>query len=185
MIIGLTGAAFAGKDTAGLYLAKAHHFAVLAFADPIRDGLKAMMDLTDCEFSPENKEKIIPWLGKSPRTLMQTLGTEWGRNIVDQAIWTKHMGQRIHLANQAGADVVITDVRFKTEADLIKRLGGEIWRIQRPNAETTSHSQHISETEMAKIVADEVLINNGTLEQLYEQIDAALEFAIGLHGESA
>jgi len=174
MIIGLTGAAFAGKDTAGLYLAKAHHFAVFAFADPIRDGLRAMLDLTDNDFRPENKEKVIAWVGKSPRQLMQSLGTEWGRDGIDQAIWTKHMAQRIAMANKSGDDVVITDVRFKTEAALINRMGGEVWRVLRPNSETTEHRGHRSEIEGKEISHDRILMNNGTVEELYEQIDAAI-----------
>lgn len=174
MIIGLTGAAFAGKDTAGFYLAKAHNFAVFAFADPIRDGLRAMLDLTDSDFKPENKEKVIAWVGKSPRQLMQLLGSEWGRDLIDPAIWTKHMAQRIAMATKAGDDVVITDVRFKTEASLINRMGGEVWRVLRPDAETTAHRGHRSEIEGKEISHDRILINSGTVEELYEQIDAAI-----------
>jgi dephospho-CoA kinase len=180
MIIGLTGAAFAGKDTAGFYLSKAHNFAVFAFADPIRDGLKAMLDLADRDFRPEHKEKIIAWVGKSPRQLMQLLGSEWGRDLIDPSIWTKHMAQRIALATQAGDDVVITDVRFKTESDLINRMGGEVWRILRPGAETTEHSGHRSEREGAEIAADRLLMNSGTVEQMYEQIDEAIGFVFGI-----
>lgn len=178
MIIGLTGAAFSGKDTVGIYLARSHNFSMFAFADPIREGLKAMLDLTASDFKPENKERTIDWIGRSPRQLMQSLGTEWGRELVGATIWTDHMARRIDSATRAGEDVVITDVRFNTEVDLIKRLGGEIWRVSRPNAETTSHWTHRSETEAAAIAHDRQLINDGTVEQLYEQIVEALGYSI-------
>lgn len=174
MIIGLTGPAFAGKDTAGSYLAITHFFDCLAFADPIRDGLKALLDLSNRDFRPENKETVIDWIGKSPRQLMQLLGTEYGRNLIDENIWVKHMTRRIDDATRAGSDIVITDVRFKGEADLIRSLGGEVWRIVRPNAATTEHSCHISEREAAEIQADRAITNSGTLEQLYELIDEAI-----------
>lgn len=185
MIIGLTGNTFSGKDTAGLYMAKAHNFALFAFADPIRDGLAAMLDIGVNDFSPERKEAVIPWIGKSPRQLMQTLGTEWGRNLVSQTLWTTHMRRRIDQAIRAGDDVVITDVRFNTEAVMIKSLGGEIWRIYRPDAETTRHNQHASETEACELPADRALMNDGTMEQLYEQIDGALGFVFEIAGETA
>lgn len=177
MIIGLTGAAFSGKDTVGIYLARSHNFAIFAFADPIREGLKAMLDLTAADFRPENKEKTIDWIVRSPRQLMQSLGTEWGRELVGATIWTDHMARRIDAATHAGEDVVITDVRFNTEVDLIKRLGGEIWRVQRPNAETTSHRTHRSETEAAAIAHDRLLVNDGTIEQLYARIVLALGYS--------
>lgn len=183
MIIGLTGPAFAGKDTAGRYLARAHHYALFAFADPIRDGLRAMLGLTDRDFFPENKEKPIPWAGKSPRQFMQLLGTEWGRELIDQDIWIKHMAQRLARAEQAGDSIVITDVRFYGEADMIRAKGGEIWRIERPGAATTASNTHISEIEAAAIATDRTLLNDGTREQLYTQLDAALEAA--LHGAPA
>lgn len=175
MIIGLTGRAFSGKDTVGAYLSRAHNFSLVAFADPIRDALMAAFALNPRVFRPEYKELEIDWIGKSPRQLMQLFGTEFGRQMIKPTIWTEMMERRIRHSIQAGdCDIVITDVRFWTEAALIARLGGQIWRIERPAADTTAHTTHLSETEMASIPAHATLINDGTLEQLYEQIDAAM-----------
>lgn len=175
MIIGLTGPAFSGKDTVGVYLARAHNFSMLAFAEPIREALMAAFAIDPRQFKPDNKETVIDWIGKSPRQLMQTLGTEWGRNLVKQTIWTDLMERRIGESIRAGdSDIVITDVRFWTEATLIARLGGEVWRVERPQGESTDHARHISDTEMVSIPAHRTLTNDGTLEQLYEQIDTAL-----------
>lgn len=176
MIIGLTGAAFCGKDTVGAYLARSYHFSTLAFADPIRDMLMTGLNLNHRVFRTENKETAIDWLGKSPRQLMQTLGTDWGRGMVSQSLWIDRMQQRIaaHAAVYS-ADIVITDVRFTDEAELITRLGGEVWRIVRPETDTTHHCGHISESGQSAITPRLTLINDGTLEMLYESIDAALE----------
>lgn len=175
MIIGLVGQAFAGKDTVGAYLARAHNFSMLAFADPIRDALMSAFAIEPRQFRPENKEIVIDWLGKSPRQLMQTLGTEWGRNMIKPTLWTDLMERRIRQSIQVGdTDIAITDVRFQTEAEMILRLGGKVWRVHRPDADTTQHAGHISETEAAEIHAQHYLMNDGTLEQLYEQVDAVL-----------
>ncbi len=183
LIIGLTGPAFSGKDTVGNYLADMHDFERAAFADPIRCALIEMFGLRPQDFAPENKERTIDWLGTSPRRLMQTLGTEWGRISVAPDLWCRTMEQRLRVARRLHAEaIVITDVRFPDEAALVRRLGGEIWRIERPGAATTAHSGHASETAGAEIEADRWLINNGTLEQLYEQVDAAMD---GLMGRAA
>lgn len=176
MIIALTGRAFSGKDTVGAYLSRAHNFAQFAFADPIREGLKSMMYLDDSHFKPENKEVVVPWIGQSPRQLMQTIGTEWGRNLVASDIWVRIMAQRLYHAMRASDDVVITDLRFFTEVEMVKQMSGQIWQINRPDADTTEHSQHQSETEASQIVPDRVITNDGTLEQLYEKIDFALGY---------
>lgn len=184
MIIGLTGAAFAGKDTAGLHLARAHGFAMFAFADPLRDMLEHGFGIHPKAFRPEHKEEVIDWIGKSPRQLMQTLGTEWGRNLVSPDIWCRAMMRRISAAQIFGDDIVITDVRFVDESVMIRRLGGEIWRIARPESATTDHHQHISELGAQYIAVQRTLTNGGTLEQLYEQIDEALDAAFDIAGQN-
>lgn len=176
IIIGLTGAAFAGKDTVGHYLADMHEFERKAFADPIREALKGAFGLNSSHFALERKELVVEWIGQSPRQLMQTLGTEWGRAKVAGDIWCRAMEQRIAIARRLHVEAIaITDVRFPEEAALIRRLGGQVWRIVRPGAETTTHCGHASETAARGIEAEVTLINDGTLEQLYEKVDAAIE----------
>ena len=124
MIIGLTGRAFSGKDTVGAYLSRAHNFSLVAFADPIRDALMAAFALNPNVFRPEYKELEIDGIGKSPRQLMQLFGTEFGRQMIKPTIWTDMMERRIRHSVKAGdCDIVITDVRFWTEAALFSRAG--------------------------------------------------------------
>jgi hypothetical protein len=174
MLIGLVGKAMAGKSVTASYLEKCHEFREVAFADPMRAGLKAMLMLEDRDFAPDSKETPIEWIGQSPRQLLQSLGTEWGRNLVNRRLWVLAMAHKLLPLLRSGHDVVISDVRFMDEAELVHRLGGQLWRIVRPGAETTSHVDHTSEQEQARLVADVTLINNGTEEQLYEAIDEAL-----------
>lgn len=171
MLIGLTGAAFAGKDSVGEHLRTSHGFLPKAFADPLRDGLKVMLGLRDEHFAPAAKEVAIDWIGKSPRELMQTLGTEWGREHVCRQLWVTHMARRIKKPLRSGLNVVITDVRYVREAELIHRHGGEIWRIVRPAGPKTGHGEHTSEKESRRIIADYDLVNDGTLLDLWEQVD--------------
>jgi len=59
---------------------------------------------------------------------------------------------------------VITDVRFQNEAEVIVNHGGSIWRVQRPGVEAVN--AHVSEWEMDNYNFDNILVNDGNLEQL-------------------
>ena len=66
----------------------------------------------------------------TPRMILQKVGTEAMRNVIDGNIWVHSLESKI-----TGKDnVVITDVRFLNEIDCIRRLGGKLILIQRgPN----------------------------------------------------
>jgi hypothetical protein len=60
--------------------------------------------------------------------------------------------------------VVVTDVRFTNEAQRVRDVGGHVWRIERPGAGLAGAAgAHPSE---AMLLADRVVINDGTLDQL-------------------
>ncbi len=177
-IIGLAGTAGSGKDTLGDYLVCQHGFTKLAFADPLRDMVVALLvhlgiDERDALWSLANdrlfKEHPLPQIDRSPRQLMQTLGTEWGRNQVHPDLWLKIAQERIELT---AGPVVITDVRFSNEAQLVRDLGGKVWQLRRLNAGLPS--MHASEIPIRSAQIDRVLHNNGTPEQLFELADELL-----------
>ena len=101
-IIGITGVARSGKDTLADYLVKLHGFIKLSFAAPIRAFVADVTDfpLATMEDGPE-KEQPLDWLdGQTPRHLMQTVGTEWGRNMIDRDLWIKVVEQKIREARR-------------------------------------------------------------------------------------
>jgi len=71
--------------------------------------------------------------------------------------------------------VILEDVRFKDESEFIQRKGGYIIKVIRPtNEEKTEINNHSSEKEMNSIKPDVVIVNDGTLEELYKKIDDEL-----------
>lgn len=112
-----------------------------------------------------NKETVIPAIGKSPRELMQTLGTEWGRNLVNEDLWLILARQRL-LA--AGPGMTIADVRFDNEAEWVRKLGGRIIHVKRDSAERVK--QHASEVGVTEEPGDGIIMNNGTLEDLQQSV---------------
>lgn len=165
-IIGLAGKAGCGKDTVAKYLEDTRGYEHLSFAYPIKAALSAMLNINFVYMDRETKEKPIQELGVTPRRLMQTLGTEWGRDLIHPDIWIKALEMNIK------GDTVISDVRFPNEAKWIKRHGGMLIYIRRPHTDPVE--QHSSETGLSSDHADVSIINNGSISDLYDKVDKAL-----------
>jgi len=164
-LIGFAGKAGSGKDTAGKYLVDNYLFAHYYFAKPLKEGAKAMFNLTDEQV--KNKEKVIePW-GRSPRELYQLLGTDVARSI-DPNIWIKNAEMFYRQAH--GSSVVITDVRFSNEAFWIRQKGGIVIQIKRDN-EPITKSSHSSENGMKESDYDLTILNTGTKQELFDKLD--------------
>ena len=172
ILIGLTGRARSGKTTAAEHLAQTYLLEQYAFADPLRDGLMAIFNLDPTDFEGDRKEQPLGWLDCSPRQLMQSMGTEWARNTVHPDVWVKLAEQNLdYMSNALGAVLgfVVSDVRFENEADLIRRRGGTVIHILRPNA--LAVNPHISEAGIAANPADLTLPNYGTVEGFLRSLD--------------
>ncbi len=175
LLIGLAGHARVGKDTVARYLAAHLTLISYAFADPLKQALASMFNLTANQLEGTEKEQPLPWLGKSPRELMQLLGTEWGRDLVHPQLWLLLAEQNLQLLaehDQAMQGVVIRDVRFDNEADWLRSKGGVIFHISRSGIHPAN--DHVSEYGVRHYRGDYVIENDGTLEELYDQLDRAI-----------
>jgi hypothetical protein len=141
----------------------------ISFADPLRAMIRVMM--IEAGIHPDTadrlltiyKEMPIPQLGnRSARYLLRTLGTEWGRDLINVHIWTDiAMGK---VARAKGL-VVIDDLRFPEEREAIADAGGEIWRVDRPGHD--ADPEHSSDGALDTCYSwDRCIINNGTLADL-------------------
>lgn len=172
ILIGLTGRARSGKSTAAKHLVGTYLLEHYAFADPLRDGLMAIFNLDPTDFEGDRKEQPLAWLDRSPRQLMQSMGTEWARNTVHPDVWVKLAEQNLDYMTKALGAVlgfVVSDVRFENEADLIRRRGGTVIHIVRPDAQAVN--PHISEAGVVANEADLTLTNYGTVEEFLRSLD--------------
>lgn len=157
----------------------------LSFAQPIYAMIRTLFvqaglnRLSDFEYYQTNKEKPIQLFGgKSLRYLLQTLGTEWGRTLINPTIWIDVLHSHINELPD-NATVVITDCRFKDEHQLTLDYfnDGEVALIyvERPNS--LPQIQHASEQDIQilKSRADVIINNTGTIEELQEKIDRVLD----------
>lgn len=169
-------AAQSGKSFAANVLAQ-HGFASMSFAEPIkRMGIEFLMSFgyekdQAVRFVFVDKEKFIPEINCTPRHMLQTLGTDWGRRCIDERIWLTSMQTRIAKNLRSGAiGVVIDDVRFENEAKMIKDMGGEMWKIVRPSV--VNKSTHVSEGQLDSWDCfDRVIENSGTIQQFRDQLN--------------
>lgn len=173
MIIGITGYAQSGKDTVAKVLVEHHGFTRLAFADKIRDMLYDLDPIVKDGFRLRNVVDAYGWeqakfLFPEVRASLQKLGVS-AREHLDERTWVNAvMSQMIDEENY-----VITDVRFKNEASVIKAVHGKIWRVTRPGVSAVN--AHISESELDGYKVDEVLRNGGTLEELESLVHTRMD----------
>ena len=172
LLICLTGRARSGKSTAAEHLVGTYLLEHYAFADPLRDGLMAIFNLDPTDFEGDRKEQPLACLDRSPRQLMQSMGTEWARNTVHPDVWVKLAEQNLDYMTKALGAVlgfVVSDVRFENEADLIRRRGGTVIHIFRPDAQAVN--PHVSEAGVAAHKDDLTLTNYDTVEEFLRSLD--------------
>lgn len=181
-VVGITGKAGSGKDTLADIFQKVYHFERYSLAAPLKRGLCAMLDLDPGVFERRDlKEKPIPWIGKSPRYLAQTIGTEWGRQLINDRLWLACADQFIQKARAAGVPgVVIPDVRFSNEAYWIRDANpfffGRLLHVRRGLGYTLDNATHASEKGVAYLPAggDFLIHNDGGIDDLHSRVASAM-----------
>lgn len=176
-LIGLTGVAGAGKDTAAQTLID-QGWVRVSFADPLREMLLALDPLITYRGCAVLLSSLIKQYGwdevkrgnTEVRRLLQRLGTEVGRNLISPNFWTDQAEKKINDLLMAEKNVVITDVRFANEAELIHRYGGKVIKIERSGVDQVR--AHSSET--LDFSFDRIVHNDGDIQYLYDQIREAI-----------
>jgi len=188
MVIGLSGHAQAGKDTVGQYLVRYHGFTRLAFADLLKEALYRMNPVvlisTTSDAFDEGVEDVVGRLGweeakkqiPEVRRLLQQLGV--AMRDVEPDIWVDPVREAI-LASPGR--YVITDVRFPNELKMIWAL--ENYRRPAVNVlveRDVPEMFHISEHAIEGFTFDDILHNNGSIAELYAQVERMVEWLTGL-----
>ena len=145
------------------------------------------------------REHVDPWWAErlgiphlTPRYILQQWGTEVCRKNFHDDIWIASLENKLRNSKD---DVVISDCRFPNEIKAIKAAGGIVVRVVRgvepewydaavsvnrgPNGNSTwalsgrrleQLGVHASETSWVGTKFNSVLDNNGTLDDLYQQV---------------
>lgn len=165
-----------GKSEVAKYLCASRGYTRVSFAAPIKLMLLSL--LSGIYGSPlahdmvwgHLKSEPMPGFGAvTPRHMMQTMGTEWGRNAVDQNLWVK---AALSSMRNPGGHYVIDDLRFHNEYNALREEGAQVWCIHRLGA--VVENGHKSEGLLDYALFDAKITNNGTIEQLFKKVSAIM-----------
>lgn len=147
-LIGTCGFLGAGKSTVADYLVRTHGFTRLSFAAAVKD-ITAVLFGWDRQLlegaTPTSREwRDQPdafWTSRmgrawTPRLALQFVGTDLCRTHVHPNIWVDTVLKQIQALGPT-ARVVIDDVRFVNEIDLLRAVGGQIVVVLRRQTDGT------------------------------------------------
>lgn len=168
MLIGFCGKKGAGKNAAADALPD---FRQMAFADPLKNGIKAMFGFTHPQLYGGDKGVVDGRYGVTPRSVMQFVGTELMRNHLEKefgitGLWVKRFCEEY----DPEVPTIVTDVRFEDEAQALRDRGGVLLRIERPGLDTSD--QH--ESEQGQFEVDVTLVNDSTIADLQHKVCAEM-----------
>lgn len=186
LLIGVSGPANAGKDTAADHLverlSKGLRVEKCSFATPLKEICKYVFDMSPDDIEDrETKEQVgRNTYGMTHRKIMQLVGTESFREVINEDIWVDTVSRH---TEKKGLDIaVFSDVRFDNEAEWILR-NGLLVIVDRPSAVTTAETGHASEAGLS-VIPDFKVENSGTLQDYYGMLDLIAAHTIkSVYGE--
>lgn len=179
LTIGITGAARSGKDTLATLLNSSDTYKIHRFADPLKRMLEVGLGIPyDTWEDSIAKETPLELIGRSPRYLAQTLGTEWGRELVHESLWVLVAELERQKHERAGRGMIFPDVRFDNEAEYVRGLdNGIVIRVVRSDElrDAVGNPGHASEAGISDELIDVTLYNNGTFDELLDSAQGAIQ----------
>jgi len=147
-----------GKDTSVDYLIRTYGGNKLAFASPLHATLVFVQK--NLRLPVQKDREFLQWLGdwaksKNPDVFVEMLL----RNVSEEK-----------------DNVLVTDVRYPAEFRALKKEGFVLVKIERKNRLGSSSEDkgvrlHSSETSLQDAPWDYIVQNNGSVEELYSQLD--------------
>jgi hypothetical protein len=172
-IIGLLARSRSGKDTVADYIItnyKSYNIVKRRLAGPIKNAVKELYGLNDDDLESDTKDIHIPKFNCSPReimvqitkTVMDLSGVDFFTNRLYDIIESGSPGQSGQFEI-----TIIPDIRYQHDIDRIHKNNGIIIKIER-NIQNVIYS---NENNIENMEADYIIVNNGTLDELYIQIN--------------
>lgn len=180
-LIGLVGYPGVGKDEAAKALVE-DGWLRLSFADKVREAALGIDPIVSIglEGSFLRLSQIVAAYGwdrakreyPEVRRLLQRIGTEGGREIHGQECWVSIIDKLIEEEEySSGRDVVVTDVRFDNEVELVKNLfGGDLVWVEKPGCAPVNDHKSEQQYEWLHSQCSHEIHNDGDVEGLHAAI---------------
>jgi len=173
MIIGLTGTMGAGKSAAANLLKEVFFnrpVKIIKFASPL-------YDMQEYIYRRISKVYTRPNHFVKDRTLLQWLGTDWGRATVGTSIWVDLWKAEAtdFLNNNTNGIVICDDVRFNNEGEAMKALGAILIKVvskesNERNTGPNAIAGHASEAGIDASLLTDTVSNDSTLANLEQDL---------------
>lgn len=164
ILIGISGRKGSGKDAVCQRIMVHHPSAKrIAFGDAVKEDVCRML-MISLNTLESNKELYRPFL--------QWYGTDYMRKKFGEDIWLRRWSSKV--AQSDAQIVIVPDVRFVNELELIRNSNGFVLKVERPSM--MADDKHISETALDSFRDfDRHIMNIGSLQQVCVEVDVALE----------
>jgi dephospho-CoA kinase len=182
-IIAICGLKRSGKDTIADYLCSTYGYTKVKIANPLKQSLKVMFGFTDEQLESDRKDVIDERWGVEPRKIMQFMGTEVMQYKLQEIMpdigrrfWIKNLIEEHIKCMSNNSLLVIPDLRFKHEYNMLMSYNTVFWRVDRiTDIDNASHpcDIHVSEQEYLDIPVS-YIYKNKDRKNLYKQIDEIL-----------
>jgi len=181
-LIAMTGFKRSGKDTGAKYLIEKYGYIRYAFADALKVACSEIFMLSKEQLDGNEKETSDErWGGLSARKIFQGFGTEMMRHKLGEVfpelkelsnnLWTYRfeLWYKDLLKKNPNARVIVTDLRFANEEEILKKYNAFIIKVNRSSI--TNIDNHQSEMGILQIKEDVLLKNDSTIDDYYNSIE--------------
>lgn len=167
LLIGITGYMGSGKSTAATHIVEKYGFIRMRLSGKMRDiGHELELEIT--------------------RDFLQACGKLFRE--FDDDVWVRYLAKKI---NESSSSIVVDDIRRMNEVNYLRPLGFKFIRIEsssetrkirleaRMNKKISDYdwkrwSDHLTEIQVAQLPVDYIILNEGSLKELTDQIDVLL-----------
>jgi hypothetical protein len=166
-----------GKDTVANRLVTEHKYTRIAFADPLKTMALAVnpyvtlagvrLDQIVQGYGWEHAKDEFPEV----RRVLQHMGQS--QRALDPDYWVRLLLAKVDNADKWNLPVVVTDVRYRNEAEALKARGFRMVRVVRPDSVTTDTpaDRHESEVGLDRWTPDAVILNGSSIAELHRRAD--------------
>lgn len=177
IIIALHGFPRSGKDVICSYILSKLPLLRYGPSVQVKKATAVMFDIPEeYLYDDKMKDEYNYFWELSYRQMAQLVGNECSRKIFGPDFWMKHVDK--FLQDRLPEDkqgIILADVRYPNEAEWVKSNNGILIYVTRKNRPIASNESHEAEKGLDPKLADIIIENDGTFEELYEKIDLVLK----------
>lgn len=176
VLIGIHGKPRAGKDTIANRLVSKYGFIRYGAGDPVKRATAAMFDIAmENLYHDQLKDTRNEFWNMTYREMAQKVGKESSRDVFGEDFWLRHIEKKLATLPVEIPGLVLADVRYANEAVWVRQRGGLVLFVERINRPQAANEQHAAEQALDPSLADVIIPNNGTVQELWEKVDLIVE----------